>query len=99
MKSTNDFHGIVGTVLTEIEELQEEIDLVPKIITKLNDSSSEDFEFRPLTKKEKKEFVNSLDAKGKQILAELEGKPKRTLRLKPRTVRTMFAHFGKFNVA
>ena len=32
------------------------------------------FEFRPLTEKEKKEFVNSLDAKGKQILAELEGR-------------------------
>jgi hypothetical protein len=98
MKSTNGFHGIVDTVLTEIEELREEIDLVPKIITKLNDSSSDDFEFRPLTKKEKK-FVNSLDAKGKQILAELEGKPKRTLRLKPRTGGPMFAHFGKFNVA
>jgi hypothetical protein len=30
-----------------------------------------DSEFRPLTEEEKKEFVDSLDAKGKQILAEL----------------------------
>jgi len=108
MKSTNDFHGIVGAVLTEIGELLEEIDLVPKIITKrLNDSSSE--EFRPFTEQEKKEFVNSLDDKGKRILAELEGKPKRNSRRKPRVAsnqtyvsdaeRTLFAQFGKLNVA
>jgi hypothetical protein len=30
-----------------------------------------DFEFRPLTEEEKKEFVNSLDAQGKQLLSEL----------------------------
>jgi hypothetical protein len=76
MKSS-DFRSIVGTVPTEVEEVNEEIDLVPKIITKQpNDSSLDDFEFRPLTEKEKKEFLNSLDAKGKQILVELEGKPK-----------------------
>jgi hypothetical protein len=81
MTATNDFQSAVGKILTEIEVLNEEIDLVPKIITKqLN--YSEDFEFRPLTKKEKKEFVNSLDARGKQILAELEGKPKRAPRRK-----------------
>lgn len=41
----------------------------------VEDSEERDhFEFRPLTKKEKKEFMNSLDAKGRQILAELEGK-------------------------
>ena len=33
-----------------------------------------DFEFRPLTEEEKKAFVNSLDAKGRQMLAELAGK-------------------------
>jgi hypothetical protein len=32
-----------------------------------------DFEFRPLTEEEKKEFVDSLDAKGKQVLEELAG--------------------------
>ena len=31
-------------------------------------------EFRPLTEEEKKEFLNSLDEKGKRILAELEGR-------------------------
>jgi hypothetical protein len=100
MKSTNEFSNIVDTTLAEIKELNEEIDLVPKIITKqLNGSSSDDFEFRPFTEKEKKEFVNSLDAKGRQILAELEGKPKRAPRLKPRIERQLFADFGKFNVA
>jgi len=101
MTATNDFHSVVDTALTEIEELSEEIDLVPKIITKqLNDSSSEDSGFRPLTEKEKKEFANSLDDKGRQILAELERKPKRTPRRKPPLAkRTMFAHFGKFSVA
>ena len=32
-----------------------------------------DFEFRPLAEEEKKAFVNSLDAKGRQILAKLAG--------------------------
>jgi len=43
-----------------------------------NDSSTGagDVEFRPLTEEEKKEFVNSLNAEGKQILAELAGKRK-----------------------
>jgi ClpP class serine protease len=71
MKAKGGPLGVVDTVLAEIEELKEEIDLVPEIITKqLNDSS---FEFRPLTEEEKKQFVDSLDAKGKQILAELAG--------------------------
>jgi hypothetical protein len=84
MRLTNGLRGIVDTVLMEIKELNEEINLVPKIITKqLNDSSSEDFGFRALTKKEKDEFVNSLDARGRQILEELEGKPKRRPRSKP----------------
>jgi len=45
---------------------------------KKNDSSTGagDFEFRPLTQEEKQEFVNSLDAKGGQVLAELESKLK-----------------------
>jgi hypothetical protein len=108
MTATNDFQSAVDKILTEIDELNEEIDLVPKIITEqLN--YSEEFEFRSLTKKEKKEFVNSLNAKGKQILTELEGKPKRGLGRKLRVAsdqtsvsdaeRTMFAHFGKLDVA
>jgi hypothetical protein len=55
MRLTNGFRSIVDTVLTEIEELKEEINLVPKIITKqLTNSSSDNFGFRPLTEKEKK---------------------------------------------
>ena len=43
---------------------------------RLNAASNEctDFEFQPLTEEEKKEFLNSLDEKGKRILAELEGR-------------------------
>jgi hypothetical protein len=71
MEAKDDPLRIVNSVLTEIEELKEEIDLVPEIITKqLNDSS---FEFRPFTDEEKKQFVDSLDSRGKQILAELAG--------------------------
>jgi len=40
-------------------------------------AGADDFEFRPLTDEEKQEFVNSLDAKGKQILAELAPEAKR----------------------
>ncbi len=99
MTATNEFEGIVGTILTEIKELNEEINLVPKIITKLN-SSSVDLEFRPLTEEEKKEFVNSLDAKGKRLLAELAGRPKRSPRRKLSVVRdqtSAFANFGSLN--
>ena len=35
---------------------------------------SENFVFRPLTEEEKTEFMNSLDAKASQLLAELAGK-------------------------
>jgi hypothetical protein len=34
------------------------------------------FEFRPLTQEEKGQFLNSLNAEGKRMLAELEGKRK-----------------------
>jgi hypothetical protein len=34
------------------------------------------FNFRPLTEQEKKDFVGSLDANGRQILADLESPPK-----------------------
>ena len=36
--------------------------------------AARDFDFRPLTEKEKKEFVDSLGEEGKRMLAELEGK-------------------------
>jgi hypothetical protein len=63
--------GVVDTVLAEIEELKEEIDLVPEIIA--SQRSDPSFEFRPFTEAEKKQFVDSLDVRGKQILAELAG--------------------------
>jgi hypothetical protein len=64
-------------VLEKIDVPADDVLVVPEIRTKQKDDSSagaNDFEFRPLTEAEKKEFVNSLDAKGKQLLAELEGK-------------------------
>ena len=42
----------------------------------------QDYEFRPLTEKEKIEFINSLNAEGKQILREFAGE-KRTPPLQP----------------
>jgi len=66
-----------------------QIDIIPidpETSTKQkNDSPAkcERFEFRPLTEEEKKEFVNSLNAKAKKILAELEGKPIGGERRKP----------------
>ena len=37
---------------------------------------SDETGFRPLTEEEKKDFVSSLDAKGRQILADLDALPK-----------------------
>ena len=50
-----------------IGEIKEQTDHNPS-------AGAGDFKFRPLTEEEKKAFVNSLDAKGRQILAELAGK-------------------------
>src|SRR5215831_7373942 len=73
MNAKNELNGIVDLVVPEIHELEEEIDPVPEMIAKqLNEPL---FEFRPLTEEEKKEFVDTLDARGKQILAELAGQP------------------------
>ena len=38
--------------------------------------ASDEVGFRPLTEEEKKDFVGSLDAEGRQILADLESLPK-----------------------
>ena len=53
----------------------------------LNAVSNErtDLEFRPLTEEEKKGFLNSLNAEGKQILARLEGKSERSRTRRSRT--------------
>jgi len=66
--------SVVDTILTEIEEIKETVDLAPETRPKRKNHSSPEVGFRPLTEEEKDEFLNSLDAKGQQILAELEGK-------------------------
>ena len=56
-----------------IGEIKEQIDhpLAPS-------AGTGDFEFRPLTEEEIKGFVDSLDAKGKQLLAALAGEARST---------------------
>ena len=76
MEPKDEFDRMVNMVVTEIHELEEEIDLVPEMITKQLDEPA--FEFRPLTEEEKKEFIESLDDNGRQILAELEGRSKKS---------------------
>ena len=39
-------------------------------------AGDESFNFRPLTEEEKKDFMDSLDARGRQMLADLESPPK-----------------------
>ena len=50
------------------------------------------FEFRPLTEEEKKEFLNSLGDRGKQILAELEGRAKPSHKPAARAARVAVIH-------
>lgn len=62
--------------LNKIGEQQlEETPLVPQ---HEENKDPGDYQFRPLTRKEKKEFIDSLDAKGRKILAELAGKADKT---------------------
>jgi hypothetical protein len=74
MAAEDDFLGVVDKVLVEIEDIKEQ--LPGTNAQQKNDSaaSAGDFEFRPLTEEEKKEFADSLNAKGKQLLAELAPK-------------------------
>ena len=76
MNPKDDLNSVVDMIVTEIHELEEEIDLVPEMIAK--QQNEESFEFRPLTEEEKKKFVDSLDARGKDILSELEGRSKKS---------------------
>ena len=81
MTAKDDFQGIVDKVLIDIEDVK------GRFAKQKNDTAADvgDFEFRPLTEEEKKEFVNSLDAQGKQLLSELG--PRRNLHaLPPRDV-------------
>ena len=82
-----------------ITEVREQLDtsIVPTTeLDQKTDTSAWDFGFQPLTEEEKKEFVNSLDAKGKRLLAELAGRPKRSPRRKLSVVRDQTSAFGNF---
>jgi hypothetical protein len=69
MKANDDVHSLVGTILTEIEEIKEQLSIVAEV----SEPVAAGFEFRPLTEEEKNEFIESLDDKGRQILVELAG--------------------------
>jgi hypothetical protein len=74
MTAEDDFLGTVDKVLIEIEDIKEQF---PGTNTQQKNDSAAcagDFDFRPLTEEEKKEFADSLGAKGNQILAELAAK-------------------------
>ena len=77
MAAKNDFESFFEKISTE--EIKAQIDIVPTSFETTSEQKNDlptgagGFEFRPLTEEEKKEFINSLDAKGKQILAELKG--------------------------
>ncbi len=71
MTASGRVEGVVGEILTEIQEIEEQIDSAPKTAGL---SPGEKLQFQPLTDEEKQKFVSSLDANAKQILAELAGK-------------------------
>ena len=85
MTAKDDFLGIVDKVLIDVEDVKG--GFPGTIAKKKNDTAAgvSAFKFRPLTEEEKQEFVNSLDAKGKQLLSELEPKPN-SHALRPRAV-------------
>ena len=58
----------VAEVIEETNDLN--APLAPDLPT-----GDERFNFRPLTEEEKKDFMDSLDAKGRQMLADLESPP------------------------
>ena len=58
----------VAEVIEETNDLN--APLAPDLPT-----GDESFNFRPLTEEEKKDFMDSLDAKGRQMLADLESPP------------------------
>lgn len=77
MPAKDDFQIILDSLTEEIkEQIDNDISGTREVSTEQKNVSlagAGGFEFRPLTEEEKKEFVNSLDAKAKQILAELAG--------------------------
>jgi len=71
MTASGSVEGIVGEILTEVQEIEDHINGVSETAGL---SPGEKLQFQPLTEEEKQKFVSSLDAKAKQILAELAGK-------------------------
>ena len=57
-----------------IEEIKQQLDETPLVPLDEENKDLSGLRFRPLTRKEKKEFIDSLDAKGRRLLAELAGK-------------------------
>ena len=70
MTTSGSVEGIVGEILTEIQEIEDGLDTASEGARL---SPGEKLQFQPLTEEEKQKFVGSLDAKAKQILAELAG--------------------------
>ena len=62
----------VGEIV--IEGIKQQLDEIPLVPNDKENKDLDDYQFRPLTQKEKREFLDSLDAKGRKILAELAGK-------------------------
>ena len=62
----------------DIEETNERLDGTPVVpddsVQKKTGDQPGDYAFRPLNEEEKKEFMNSLNAKGRKILEELSDK-------------------------
>ena len=85
MRAKDDIQSVLNTIPIELEERKDQVDtvpIVPAISTEqINDLSARagDYEFRPLTEEEKKEFMSNLDAKGRQIFAELAGEAKSSI--------------------
>ena len=76
MTAQDDFLNLIDKIgIDGIEEQGDNPPLVQETSDKQeNGPSPGHFEFQPLIEEEKKEFVNSLDARGKQLLAELQGR-------------------------
>lgn len=76
MTAQDDFLNLIDKISIDgIEEQGDNPSLVQETSDKQeNGPSTGHFEFQPLIEEEKKEFVNSLDARGKQLLVELQGR-------------------------
>ena len=76
MVAKDDFQNLLKKIDTE--DIKAQLDIVPVVpetSSPQDDPSThaEGFGFRPLTEKEKEEFIGCLDSEGKQLLAELAG--------------------------